>query len=183
MDRSPEFRRGRVARRLLTVAALSVGIVAVPVAWMAFSSAAAARAARLESIELLAGAPTVDALDEAVGPLGVVLRLADGSWIAIAYRDSHSAANYFSSSVALCSDGTWLESDEHYCGELGGYRSMRRQARELSNAGIDASSFDEFFAGQRLTSVESAPDLAHAKTQLLDLGFRITRIDRVPTAR
>jgi hypothetical protein len=160
------------------LAVVTVGVVCVPMGLMAYASSSASRAARRESIERLATAPSVEALDEAVGSLGVVLRLEDGSWIAIAYRDSHSAATFFSSSVALCSDGTWLESDEHYCGELGAYRSMRREAREAADAGMDASSYDEYFAEHRLSKVEAAPHLGDATDLLRGMGFRTLRIER-----
>lgn len=182
MEQSRHTRRQRTFRRLCIVALVTLAVTAVPLGLLSYAASAAARRARAESVELLASAAGVDALEEAVGPLGVVIRLQDGAWIAISYRDSHSAANFFSSSVALCSDGTWLESDEHYCGEFGAYRSMRHQAREMSLAGLDSMPFVEALGEQRLTRVEAATHLGDARDRLCEMGFRRSNISRVPGA-
>jgi hypothetical protein len=68
---------------------------------------------------MLADAESPEDIRNSVGPLGTVLVLQDGSWIAIHYRDSHGLVPW-SYAIALDSAGQWYESDRHYCGYLSG---------------------------------------------------------------
>jgi len=112
-------------RRRLRVTGPSVAVpMACVAAWILYRSVefeVVTRRVREASIELLATASTPEALRTAAT---VVLESRNGAWIAIRHRDSHGSP-FYSSSVALCSDGSWLHSTEHYCGLFGGYRSTR----------------------------------------------------------
>lgn len=63
-------------------------------------------------------------LEHLVAPLGIVLRLRDGTWLAIRYHDSH-VGRLWSQAVALDSDGRLYQSEYHFCGTLNAYRLAR----------------------------------------------------------
>src|SRR5262249_14500033 len=86
-------------------------------------------AAEKESIRLLAEASAGRSLEEAVGHLGIVFRLREGSWIAIRYRDSH-VFPMWSSAVALDSKGNWFRSTQHYCGRFMAHRGQKQEQEE-----------------------------------------------------
>lgn len=122
------------------------------------------RSAKRSAIQRLASAATHEERADAVGGLGVVLRLPEENWVAIAYADSHQGWGFYSCAIALCSDGAWFESSEHYCGEFAAYAGTRRW---LSEGAATQESLEE----QRLFMVESAPDLPGAKAKLMEMGF------------
>lgn len=83
-----------------------------------------------ESIEVLQSAQSVDALREAVEPLGIFITLPDNSWIAIRYKDRHVFL-IPSSAVALDSSGRWFASSYHFCGQFQIYRSMEKRNMDM----------------------------------------------------
>jgi hypothetical protein len=71
-------------------------------------------------------------LETAVGPLGTVLLLRDGSWLAIRYKDSH-AYPAWSLAVARDSGGTWFESTEHFYGSFRVIRQLQAFNHEAAD--------------------------------------------------
>lgn len=98
-------------------------------------------------------------LETVVGSFGTVLRFPDGAWLSIRYRDSHSFAPW-SLATAYDSDGTWYESDEHFCAML----------RVVSK--IDApSNKSPASAYEWIQLLNASPDLPTAR-QRMDSRFR-----------
>lgn len=130
--------------------------------------------ARTDSAKILRRASTDEELKDAAGRLGVVLRVKDGSWIAIRYRDSHGLP-FWSSAVARCSDGSWYENDYHFCGTF----SFYTQARDQIASGEYSEDFvrgtqDHLASGPTTSAcqkIESSNDFATAKGHLEGLGF------------
>jgi hypothetical protein len=140
--------------------------------------------ARNKSIRLLAQAADAEAMEEAVDGLGIIFHLADRSWVAIRYRDSH-AHNMWSSGVALDSKGRWYESDRHFCGQFEIYRHQWKRTLEVlkdPKATKDDKKLyvNEFFEMEPW-HVEGSPDLESARDNLLKLGFREYDPKTVPT--
>jgi hypothetical protein len=113
-------------------------------------------AVEAESFARLAAARGPAELGEAVGPLGVVLQVPGGAWIAVRYRDSHAAPGW-SSAVARDSGGGWFVSREHFCGRFQGHR-LRREQGEAGDLG--------------LVAVERAEGLEAARAGLVAMGFQ-----------
>ena len=137
----------------------------------------AAERAQAESIRLLRSARTTNDLDKAVGNMGGVLKLKDGSWIAIRYRDCHRG-NLWSSAVALDSAGNWFESDYHFCGELSGLRrdlQFREEMARMKELYPDASADLPERSDSHLIELADAPNLTVAHQKLVALGFRTFR--------
>jgi hypothetical protein len=117
-------------------------------------------------VSALLAATTPEARREAVGSLGTSIERADGTWIAIGYRDSHGIPGTYSCAVAACSDGSWFESSEHFCGQFQLYDRLDedpdglRQRRIVSNVTFTA-----------LESAKTAASLSEAKQKILNLGF------------
>lgn len=63
---------------------------------------------------------------------GATIRPADGSWIVVDYRDTHDGTAPFDIAYALCSDGTWLVSDEHHCGKFGWIHASIAELAQLN---------------------------------------------------
>ena len=94
----------RKATLVSVVFVLIAGTIAIATWWLhemhQSESLRQAQRAQVESVATLRLANTMDELEAAVGPLGVVLRLQDGGWVAIRYLDSH-AGTIWSSAVGL----------------------------------------------------------------------------------
>jgi hypothetical protein len=133
-----------------------VSAIAVPFAIPAGGAAPARAAAEAESFALLARAGSLGELRQAVGPLGAVLELRGGGWVAIRYRDSHAFPGW-SSAVARDSGGAWFASREHFCGRF----QIHRQLRERGEEGLP-----------ELRAVEGSGSLEAARGLLVGLGFR-----------
>jgi hypothetical protein len=168
---TPTRPRSRTLSRLLRVTLAVVLATSAIVGVAAWNASSAERAARRASIESLSTALGVDALEDAVGRLGVLLRLPSGAWIAISYEDSHAGHKFFSCSVALCSDGTWLHSDHHFCGEFAAYRSNKEWLAQATTDD-ERATVEAIIQEEALHAVESAPDLPAAKARLRERGFR-----------
>jgi hypothetical protein len=169
---TPPRRRGAWGCLLRGVLAIVV-VIAVIIASHVISGDIGGRRARNESIAVLRAAATPEDFDAAVGRLGVMLRVGANDWIAIRYRDSHNLQQWYSSSVARCSDGTWFTAWYHYCGLFGGYRftlegMTEDKGRERALAYLAAENNRTAF----LAKIESAATLDEAKTHLRALGFR-----------
>jgi hypothetical protein len=135
----------------MTVATVIAAAVAIPPG----AATRARAAAEAESFALLARARSPAELREVVGPLGAVLALRGGGWVAIRYRDSHAAPGW-SSAVARDSGGAWFTSGEHFCGRF----QLHRQLRERGEKGLT-----------ELRAVEGAESLEAARGLLVGLGF------------
>ena len=94
---------------LLIGLSLVVTFAVLGLAFAFFVPNSAVARVRGESIRALSGAVNSDAMENAVGHLGIVFHLADGSWIAIRYVDRHNG-DFWSSAVALDSEGRWYDS-------------------------------------------------------------------------
>lgn len=104
--------------------------------------------------------------------------LADGSWIAIRYRDSHGFPGVYSLSVARCSDGTWFESSHHYCGTNTFARrfdehlaDMRAYASPDEVEAFRMAQFEDNLELRKLVAIHEAPDLESAKRLLEGVHF------------
>jgi hypothetical protein len=150
-----------MARRVSTRAGLLIltgATVGALVPQLPRGSASSARdRAEAASFRILAQARPGEELAQAVGDLGVVLRLRDGGWVAVRYRDCH-AGSLWSSAVARDSGGTWFVSSVHYCGRFEIYRAWREQP--------------ERWPGDRELRDLEAGDLDSARGALESLGFR-----------
>ena len=135
------------------------------------------RRAERRSISQLAHARSLQGLSDAVGDLGVVLRLSDGGWIAIGYSDSHSDP-LFSCAVARTSDGRWLRSRTHYCGLFSSYRSIASQLVLMRDLGPEMAegvkSTEEWFHEgdqSHLWAAEHAVSMDEAVRELETIGL------------
>jgi hypothetical protein len=179
---------GQRFKRWIPVATLLVVLVgiAIPLAISFLPNPAIARA-RNRSIQLLAEAADAPAMEQAVGSLGIIFHLANGSWIAIRYVDTHYGG-IWSSSVALDSQGDWFESDVHFCGQFKIYRDRWDHTLEvlqnprtpkdeknwwLENCPVEA-------APAPIWHLEASPGLKSAREKLLALGFKQLNIQTVP---
>jgi hypothetical protein len=129
-------------------------------------------------ITALTTANTYEQLTNAVGPLGVVLTLTNGDWIAISYRDLHLLP-IRSLAIAKDSGGQWFESHHHFCGSLSFWPRRKQNVadalaleRDYPQASDDSvarltnqTGYCEMFA------IESAPDLTHARIALRKVHF------------
>lgn len=151
--------------------AFSILLVSV-VVWNAVHIGRLYREARRDSAALLVACGSDEArLDAATGRLGVVFRINDGSWIAVFYTDSHSAMGFYSCAVARCSDGTWLQSDHHFCGEFAAYRGNKEWLAQATTDD-ERAAVAAIIQEEALHAVESAQDLLAAKARLRERGFR-----------
>lgn len=128
---------------------------------------------RAKAHRVLIAAKTQDQLQEAVGSLGAVFLLQDGSWIAIRYTDSHAYPGY-SCAVALDSNGHWFYSRHHFCGRFRIYQQTEKRLRQLAVAGgDDESSIDEDLKAHdpELHALATAATLEAAHAQLRAMGF------------
>jgi hypothetical protein len=138
--------------------------------------------ARTALTDRLAAAKTMQERREATRQLGASIEREDGTWIAIAYSDSHSMPGDYSCSIARCSDGNWFECGEHFCGALSYYAKLSDDIRETS----DPDSAAELIQQRRercadsaawagLESIRTAGSLPAALDQLRAMGFRPMR--------
>lgn len=158
----------------MTLRAIVIGLLAAPCLLLLMallstwgpirSRINAARTAEEEkhSVEVLEQATSPEALDEAVGHLGVVFRLPDRSWIAIRYNDSH-AGGIWSCAVALDSEGNWFHSSHHFCGTLQAYRQLKAKPEEAWL--LDNPCYARFQA------IEKSANLDAARDELRSMGF------------
>jgi hypothetical protein len=124
---------------------------------------------RTESIAALQAARTTDQLEQAVGRLGVYVPLADGSWIAISYHDTHSGT-IASLAIARDSGDNWYESTEHYCGSLRGL--TLRIEQEQAQVPMDERSLTEVPCDEGdLCDLYRSADLDEARAFLQQIGF------------
>jgi len=152
-------RKGKITKpALITLAAVSVAVVAGYALLMFVLPMMARSRAEAESFEVLSTAHTQQELQEAVGDLGLMISLKNGDWIAIRYRDKHSGM-IWSSSVARDSGGAWFVSDFHFCGTFSAYRHAKERMFGL-----------EQFSDIR--AIDEAKDLETARRLLVELGFR-----------
>jgi hypothetical protein len=132
-----------------------VSVVAASSALLLAGMDSARNAAEAESFAVLQGAQSLPELRVGIGPLGVLLELRGGDWVAIRYRDSHAAPGW-SSAVARDSGGAWFASREHFCGRF----QIHRQLRERGEVGL-----------AELRAIEESFSLEEARHRLVGLGF------------
>ena len=138
--------------------------------WQQVAVSRARAANRQPMVEALRRAGTPDQLNTAVSPDGVVLRISDGSWIAIAYVGSDRLPR----SVAHDSGGKWLESDRRFGNALGHYhlwQSPRALARAGQNPDWSEADFLAIGINRDLDQIERSTDLTQARQRLGQLGF------------
>lgn len=129
--------------------------------------------AKGEAVRELSAAKTPLARTNAVGGKGIVIGLTNGTWLAIRYRDSHSIPGY-SCAITLDSEGKWLESDYHFCGQLA-------YGRELLDLGIPQQGDTnnpqyDLTMHPVLDQVMTSPDLATARARLMK-HYKFTRLE------
>jgi hypothetical protein len=128
---------------------------------------------RAKAHRVLAAAATPEELRKAVGLLGALILLGDGSWIAVRYTDSHAYPGY-SCAVALDSDGQWFSSTRHFCGRFSSYEQNKKRAQDLRAAlGHDEEAMQKALHAQdeELYNLATAATLDEARTKLLRMGF------------
>ena len=151
--------------------------------WVFFYNPEIARA-REGSVQLLAEAQNVHAMEEAVGELGILFHFADGSWIAVRYVDHHHG-DFWSSAVALDSTGRWYESEVHFCGQFRIYRGQWDRTLEILADPKVTLEEKKWWIEQTastpspLRDVEECADLETASANLLKLGFRSLANSRI----
>jgi len=117
---------------------------------------------------------------------GATIRAEDGSWVVVDYRDTHDGTAPYDIAFALCSDGTWLISDDHHCAAFGFIQSRIDELAKLNEAAIDVESVqwrDEFVARCREDGVQDLvfpSTLADAKRALMSLEKRFVQIAPPP---
>lgn len=132
-----------------------------------FSSKATIReAAYAETLSFATLAKVTSPTDAraSVGDLGVFLELKSGNWIAIRYNDSHRP-RWWSSAVALDSQGGWYISNVHFCGRFLAYPRYRY---DKINGKIPI--FDKFL--EELWAIEQSSDISSVKESMINLGFQ-----------
>jgi hypothetical protein len=169
------IRPGRHSRaKLLLFAALLV--LGAAVVFSIGSNIAARKAARVrvgewrsEMIANLSRAADFAQLRHATKNLGVFISRPDGTWIAIAYEDSH-LGRITSCAVAVDSEGHWLESDYHFCGYFVSFTDAHHRLEALdSDIETDSQVRSDSIEALRtyfLYGAETAPTLADARAIL-----------------
>jgi hypothetical protein len=171
----PSAKRALFNKRLLFVTGMVLCLTFISV--LVFSGYVAAVVGppldRAKAHRLLTAAKSLTELRIAVGSLGRVFVLGDGSWVAVRYTDSHAYPGY-SCAVALDSGGHWFYSSQHFCGRFRIYTQTEKRTREFASALGD----DEAIVrtrlreqDQELYSLASAATLDAARSQLLEIGF------------
>ena len=121
-------------------------------------------------VDVLQAAGTPEQLEEATDPDGVVLRIKDGSWIAIRYVES----DHLPRAVARDSGGSWFETDRQFHYALGHYRlwqEIRARAKATSDPVWSEEGFLSRGLNRQLDAVEQSADLRQARQRLRELGF------------
>lgn len=124
-----------------------------------------------DAVAELAACTSRSQFDDAVGHLGVVLDIADGSWIAIRYDDSHYYC--YSSATAVDSKGQWYRSREHFCGLFSIYRRVREDIAACDDQTLVP--YLEKRYPEDIRRIETQTLLPDACLLLIELGFQ--RID------
>ena len=166
--------KGPPAKRLILGTCIALCVVLMLL--LVFPSYVAAGIApplvRAKARRVLAAARTPDELHQAVGSLGRFFPLEDGSWVAVRYRDSHTAG--YSCAVALDSGGGWFYSSRHFCGRFQHYDVIQKKTRELAAAmGDDEVALQAALRekDKDLYDLAAAKTLSAARSQLLNMGF------------
>lgn len=164
----------------LTIAAIAVGLLIAP--WCSRTIA------HRKSIAVLGAAVTLPELAHAAEgggflPLAHIPRVSSSAdsasspateWVAIRYTDSHSPLDAFSLAIARCSDGTWFESREHFCGMLSP-AITRARALAAAQSPTERAAVDQHYHEGRHRWVEEITEAAtinEAKAVLVRVGFR-----------
>jgi hypothetical protein len=128
---------------------------------------------RAKAHRVLSAAKTPDELRKAVGSLGALFPLRDGSWVAVRYTDSHAYPGY-SCADALDSSGRWFRSSGHFCGRFRVYQQNEERTREVAAArGDDPATAQAALREQdeELYDLATAATLDAARAVLLKMGF------------
>lgn len=150
---------GRTSRRAIVLGTVLLGFMASILVFPFYiPSPPAPFWIRNRMIHRLETAQTPEDRDQVAGSRGLHLRFAEGSWLAIDYKDSH-AWPAWSLAIGRDSEGAWYISSEHYCGRLALLDPRRDPEASLPPSVAT-------LAGLRL-----AARLADAKAVLLDGGF------------
>lgn len=120
-----------------------------------------------DAVAELAACTTRSEFDDAVGDLGVVLDIADGSWIAIRYDDSHYYC--YSSATSLDSEGYWYRSREHFCGLFSTYRQVRADIEICDDETLVPYLQKRY--PESVREIENQRRLLDARSKLTDIGF------------
>ncbi len=170
-------RRSRLIRVLQCLgAAIVFGTLAVVTAifgynlWQRAQVTRARHAHRNALVQVLQAAGTPEQLEQATGPDGVVLRLKDGSWIAIRFVQGGTLPR----AVARDSGGEWFESDRSFGHALAHYRlwqEPRARARTTNDPIWSEEGFLSLGINRQLDAIEQSPDLRQARQKLCELGF------------
>lgn len=167
----------------LVLGALLV-MTSIGIAFAFFLPNPAIAKAREASVDLLADAADPEAMEKAVGHLGIIFHLDDGSWIAIRYVDRHHG-DFWSSAVALDSAGGWYESEEHFCGQFMIYRRQWDRTLELLTNPNTTLAEKKWWIETcplepaSVREVEESANLQSARRNLLKLGFRPAIRERI----
>ncbi len=166
----PHWPRSLVTRAALCLALLTVCLSLLAIVGV-YDISAPVRF-RWQLIHRLRSADTAGELATSVGPLGVVLNHADGSWTAIAYKDAHNLGMP-SVSLIRTSEGNWFESRSHHCGLFMMYNSCRRDRHIHADESDEVywTKLDPRFALLHQIEVETDHTVRHEL--LHDLNFRL----------
>lgn len=102
------------------------------------------------------------------------------------YRDTHNGMAPYDIAYALCSDGTWLVSDEHHCGRFGSIQASIDQLAQLNADAVNpeyAWMRDEFVSECRARGEHDLvfpATLEDAKRALKNLEKRFVEIAPPP---
>ena len=165
------WRLGRASRRMMRIIVLFWILIVLVVLFPAGGfKRLEARFVHRRGQRVLAAAQTPEAVRAAVGKLGAVFTLRDGSWIAIRYADQHGMLGY-SCANARDSSGRSFFSDYHFCGRFAAFR--KRQSEAQAGAKTGASETNEQFAKEdpELFALAASTNLVSARVQLVQLGF------------
>ena len=153
-------------------AAIVFGTLAVVAARFGYNLCLRAQASRTRQANRNAIVHVLQAgnVDDATDPDGVVLRVRDGSWIAIRYVPGNDLPR----AVARDSGGSWFESDRAFGNALGGYRywqGPRARAKATNDPIWSEDGFLALALNRQLDAIEQSPDVAQARQHLRELGF------------
>ena len=138
--------------------------------WQQVQEMKARHANRDVLAQVLQAAELPQQVDDAVGPDGVVLRIRDGSWVAIRYVEGSTLPR----SVARDSGGSWFESDRSFGYALAHYRlwqEPRARAKATNDPVWSEEGFLSMAINRQLDAIEQSADLTQARRKLHDLGF------------
>ena len=122
------------------------------------------------AVTLLSAGHSDEDFVKACGEKGVFVRINESEWIAIRYKDVHSAAGW-SLATALDSDGKWWQSTHHHCARFAAYKRLCEELTAETDPEILEIAKMELEIFPALEAISKSSSLADATPHLCSLKF------------